>query len=145
MKKLIIIFNTFIIINCILASVASGKKTDDIRGKWYLKSIVIDGVSRSPGDNISPYIYFGYDSSNRFYHNGSFLIVNGKDNFNESYSIQNFYQLKSDSIKLVGPRLIGYYGINGATFDLRNELYGAFKYNINSTNLLLVNEQISLY
>ena len=58
MKKLILVFNTFIIINSVLAS---GKKTDDIRGKWYLKSIVIDGVSASPGENISPYIYFGWD------------------------------------------------------------------------------------
>jgi hypothetical protein len=125
MKKLIIVFNTFIIINSILAS---GKKTDDIRGKWYLKSIVIDGVYRSPGENISPYIYFGYDSTNRFYHNGSFHVVNGNGNFNESYPFQNFYQLKDDTIKFVGPRIIGYYGIDSATFDLRNELHGAFKF-----------------
>ncbi|MCG6187001.1 hypothetical protein [Maribellus maritimus] len=142
MKKLLTVLNTFVIINSILAS---GIKTDDIRGKWYLKSIVIDGVSRSPDENISPYIYFGFDSSNKFYHNGSFLIVNGKDNFSESYSFQNFYQLKSDSVKLVGPRLIGYYGTNGTTFDLRNELYGAFKYSISSNNLMLENEKISLY
>lgn len=142
MKKLIIVFNTFIIINSILAS---GKKTDDIRGKWYLKSIVIDGVYRSPGENISPYIYFGYDSTNRFYHNGSFHVVNGNGNFNESYPFQNFYQLKDDTIKFVGPRIIGYYGIDSATFDLRNELHGAFKFSINCTNLLLENEKISLY
>jgi heat shock protein HslJ len=142
MKKLIVLLNTFIIINSILAS---GKKTDDIRGKWYLKTIVIDGVSRSPGENISPYIYFRYDSTNRFYHNGFFYVVNGNGNFKESYPFQNFYQIKDDTLKLVGPRLIGHFGIKGATFDLRNELHGAFKYSISSNNLLLENKEISLY
>ncbi|MCG8524103.1 MAG: hypothetical protein MI744_18015, partial [Pseudomonadales bacterium] len=117
----------------------------DIMGKWYLKSIVINGVSKSPGDDISPYIYFRYDSSNRFYHKGSFHVVNGKDNFSESYYFQNFYQLSGDSIKFVGARLMDRYGIKGATFDLRNELYGAFEYNITGKDLLLENKQISLH
>lgn len=142
MKKLIILFNTFLIVNSILAS---GEKTDEIRGKWYLKSIVIDGVSRSPDKNRSPYVYFRYDSSNIFYINGSFLIVNGKEKFNDSKPFQNFYQLKDDTINFVGPRLIGFFGVRGATFDLQNELYGAFKFSIHSTDLLLENGEISLY
>ena len=133
---------TFLIINSILAS---GIKTDNIRGKWYLKSIAVEGVSKSPGENISPYIYFGYDSSNRFSHWGSFYVVDGKYNFSESYSFENFFQLEGDSIKLVGPRLISHFGIKGATFDLRNEFHGAFKYSISSNNLLLENGKISLY
>ncbi len=141
MKKLITIFNTFLIVNTILAS---GIKTDNIRGKWYLKSIVIDGEFKSPTDNISPYIYFGYDSTNKFYHNGSFQIVNGNGTFTQSYPFQNFYQLKGDSVRLVGPRLKGHLGIKGATFDLRNELHGAFKYSISNNKLLLENEKISL-
>lgn len=141
MKKLIIILNTFLIINSILAS---GKKTEDIRGKWYLKSIVIDGVSKSPAENVSPYIYFGYDSSNRFSHWGSFYLVDGRYEFSESYSFENFYQLEGDSVRLVGPRIESHLGIKGATFDLRNELHGIFKYSISSNNLLLENEKISL-
>lgn len=142
MKKLITVFSTILIINAILAS---GIKTVDIRGKWYLKSIAIEGVSRSPGENVSPYIYFGYDSGNKFYHNGSFKIVNGKDNFNESYPFQNFYQLKDDTIRFVGPRLLDYRGIDSTSFDLHNELHGAFKFSINNTSLRLENGKISLY
>ncbi|SHG05490.1 hypothetical protein SAMN05444274_1287 [Mariniphaga anaerophila] len=142
MKKLTIILNTFLIVNSILAS---GKKTEDIRGKWYLKSIVIDGVSKSPAESVSPYIYFGYDSSNRFSHWGSFYIMDGKYKFSESYSFESFYQLEVDSLRLVGPRIEGHLGIKGATFDLRNELHGTFKYSISSNKLLLENEKISLY
>ncbi len=141
MKKLTLVLNIFLIINSIFAS---GKKPENIWGKWYLKSIVIDGISRSPAENISPYIYFGYDSSNRFSHRGSFYQVDGKYKFSESYHFENFYQLEDDSVRLVGPRLKGHRGIKGATFDLRNELHGAFKYRISNNKLLLENKKISL-
>lgn len=142
MKKLILLLIAFLVITPLCAS---GKNPDDIKGKWYLKSIVIDGLTRDIEDNYSSYIYFTYDSTKRFIHLGSFQIVNGKEKFEEYASIYNYYQISGDSIKFVGPRIIDkFIGSDIVTFDLCNELYGAFNYSINSNLLQLKNEKLSL-
>lgn len=140
MYRLIALILAFVGINLVYANELS---KNDLRGGWYLKAIVINQDTIIPPKDFVSYLYFRYDQSNSFYQNGGYRVVDGVGRF-ENTSHSNLYHLKEDSIDFVGPRKIGNRRNKNVTFDLANELFGAYHVVIDNENLVLKNDEITL-
>lgn len=141
MYRLIAVILAFVGVNLVYANELS---KNDLCGGWYLKAIVIKQDTIIPPKAFVSYLYFKYDQSNSFYLDGGYKVVDGVGRF-ENTLHSNLYHLEEDTIDFIGPRKRVFRMAKNVTFDLANELFGAFQVGVDHDKLLLKKDKITLH